>query len=148
MLRIMGMKFDGAVIYSKFHIRRPSNISIGNGTVIGHGATLDGRNGIKIGNNVNLSSEVMIWSMQHDFNCQYFSSEGGPVVIGDFAWISARAIVLPGVVIGEGAVVAAGAVVTKDIKPYTVVGGVPAKYISDRNRNLKYKPSENSLPFI
>lgn len=149
LLRIMGMKITGAVLYSGFHIRKPSRISIGKGTVIGHGATLDGRNGIKIGNNVNFSSEVMIWTMQHDYNASDFRASGGPVVIHDYAWISARAIILPNVIIGEGAVVAAGALVTRNVDPYTVVGGVPAKKIADRNRNLDYSPAKfGALPFI
>lgn len=148
-LRLFGMKINKAIVYGTFYIRRPSKISIGEGTVIGHGVTLDGRNGITIGKNVNFSSEVMIWTMQHDYNDPEFGPSGGPVVIGDYAWISARAIVLPNVTIGEGAVVAAGAVVTKDVEPYTVVGGIPAKKIADRNRDLQYSPvNGGGLPFV
>jgi acetyltransferase-like isoleucine patch superfamily enzyme len=148
-LKLFGAKISKAVLYGGFHIRSPWNISIGNGTVIGHGVTLDGRNGIAIGENVNFSSEVMIWTMQHDYNSPDFCASGGPVVIEDFVWISARAIILPNITIGKGAVVAAGAVVTKDVEPYTVVGGVPAKVIATRNCDLDYSPSKmGSLPFI
>lgn len=149
LLRLIGLKIDKAILYGGFHIRAPSNISIGNGTVIGHGVTLDGRSNIKIGCNVNISSEVMIWSLQHDYNSIDFCSKGGPVLIDDYVWISARAIILPGVIIGKGAVVAAGALVTKNVEPYTVVGGIPAKIIATRNKNLCYCPADiGSLPFI
>ena len=148
-LRILGMKINKAIVYGTFHIRTPSKISIDEGTVIGHGVTLDGRNGITIGKNVNFSSDVMIWTMQHDYNDPHFGPVGGPVVINDYAWISARAIVLPNVTIGAGAVVAAGAVVTKDVEAYTIVGGVPAKKIGDRIQNLDYSPAFNGgLPFV
>jgi len=148
-LQLLGMKINNAILYGTFHIRKPSNITIDQGTVIGHGVTLDGRNGITIGRNVNFSSEVMIWTMQHDYNDPGFGADGGPVVIHDYAWISARAIVLPSVTIGEGAVVAAGAVVTKDVEPYTIVGGVPAKKIAERNNNLEYSPAfGGGLPFV
>ena len=147
-LRAFGMKINKAILDGAFHIRKPSKISIDEGTVIGHGVTLDGRNGITIGKNVNFSSEVMVWTMQHDYNDPSFSASGGAVVIEDYAWISVRVIILPGVTIGEGAVVAAGAVVTKDVEPYTVVGGVPARKISTRNKNLNYRPAKYSLPFL
>jgi maltose O-acetyltransferase len=67
-----------------------------------------------------------------------FGCESAPVVIEDFAWISCRTVVLPGTRIGKGAVVAAGAVVTKDVEPYSIVAGVPAKKIGERSRDLNY----------
>lgn len=99
---------------------------------------VDGRKGVAIGNNVSISMGVRIWSLQHDPQDPYYSAVGGPVVIGDYAWISCNAIVLPGVNIGEGAVVAAGAVVTHDVEPYAIVGGVPAKKIAERTKDLRY----------
>ena len=60
------------------------------------------------------------------------------VHIDDYVWIASRATVLPGVNLGRGAVVACGAVVSRDVAPMTVVGGVPAKYMSDRKSGLKY----------
>lgn len=148
LLKLFDMKIDNSIIYSGFHIRKPSRINIGEGSIIGHGVTLDGRNGITIGKNVNFSSEVMIWTMQHDYNDKHFCASGGPVVICDHVWISVRAIILPNVTIGEGAVIAAGAVVTKDVPPYTVVGGIPAKKIAIRNKDINYKINDFILPFI
>jgi acetyltransferase-like isoleucine patch superfamily enzyme len=135
-------------LYRGFEVRRPSKLSIGNSTVIGHGALLDARMGLTIGNNVNLSNEVMIWTLHHDYNDTGFAAVGSPVVIEDYVWLCSRAIILPGVTIGKGAVVAAGAVVARDVLPYTVVGGVPAKKIADRNRDLTYDLAEAILPII
>lgn len=117
----------------------PDLITIGQHCTIGDTAFLDGRSGLTIGDNVNLGSHVTIYTRQHDVDSPDFAEVGAPVRIGDYAWIASHAIVLPGVVIGEGAVVAAGSVVTKDVAPYTLVGGNPARYIRDRNRDLRYQ---------
>jgi len=140
--RLMGMRIGhGSHIYSGAEVRRPFGVTIGTGTSIGHGAVLDGRGGLTIGNNVNLSSGVWIWTMEHDLNSPHFDVRTAPVKIGDYVWLSCRTIILPGVTIGAGAVVAAGAVVTKDVEPYTVVGGIPAKKIGERRRDLDYDVS-------
>ncbi len=82
---------------------------------------------------------VWIWTMEHDPQDPLYRVKGGPVIIEDYVWISCRVVILPGVTIGEGAVVAAGAVVTKDVAPYTIVGGVPAKEIGTRTKDLRYR---------
>jgi acetyltransferase-like isoleucine patch superfamily enzyme len=136
-------------VYMGAEIRHPAAITVGDDTIIGHDAILDGRHGIRIGNNVNFSTGVWIWTVQHNHNDPFFGDVGGPVVIGDHAWISCRTVILPGVTIGEGAVVAAGAVVTKDVQPYTVVGGVPAKKIADRPRDIRYCLGDGlPIPFV
>ena len=127
------------VIYGGAEIRAPRNVWIGEHAIIGHHAILDGRLGLKIGKNVNLSSGVWIWTMEHDPQAPDFAAKGGEVVIEDFVWISCRAMILPGVRIGQGAVVAAGAVVVNDVPPYAIVGGVPAKVIGQRNKDLTYR---------
>ena len=78
---------------------------------------------------------------QHDINDAMFGSNnsGGSVVIENHAWISSRSVILPHNIIGEGAVVAAGAVVTKSVPAYAIVGGVPAKIIGQRSHTLKYE---------
>ncbi len=144
-----GLKIDAnVVIYSGAEIRNPKALSIKNNCVIGHNAILDARFGITIEENVNLSTGVWIWTTQHDPQHELFKASGAPVYIKKFSWISCRTILLPGVTIGEGAVVAAGAVVTKDVADYTIVGGVPAKMIGARNRNLKYQLGEDYIHFI
>lgn len=130
-----------AVLYGGFEIRSPWRIEIGEGTVIGDESKLDGRNGLIIGNNVNFSTGVWIWTEQHDLNDPNFGSnnKGGRVIIGDRAWVSSRTTILPRVNIGEGCVIAAGAVISKDCEAFCVYGGIPGKKIGERNRNLKYE---------
>lgn len=115
------------------------NIKIGDNVVINRRVYLDGRIGVRIGNNVSISPEVYILSMEHDPNDPKFSTRGGVVSIGDNVWLGARAMILPNVHIGEGAVVAAGAVVTKDVPPYQIVAGVPARQIGNRSRQIDYR---------
>ncbi|WP_337054307.1 acyltransferase [Pseudoxanthomonas sp. USHLN014] len=115
-----------------------AHVRIGDNCVINREVYLDGRVGVVIGNNVNVSFQTCILSLHHDHNAPTFPAIGGAVTIKDHAWIGARALLLPGVTIGEGAVVAAGAVVARDVEPYSVVGGVPAKKIGDRNRDIQY----------
>lgn len=141
--RLFGMQIGrGSHIYMGAEIRGPRRIKIGNGCSIGHNAILDGRYHLTIGNNVNISTGVWIWTRSHDINSPVFAGTRAPVVIEDYVWLSCRSIVLQGVTIGEGAVVAAGALVTKDVEPYTVVGGVPAEKIGERSRELKYELSD------
>lgn len=140
----------------------PSGIEIGNNTIIGNDAFLDGRfkrdwsgnknkigtymsnffspsnRPLKIGNNVSIAGEVRIFTMEHDVDAPDFAEVSSPVVIEDYAVIGTRVTILPGVRIGKGAVVASGAVVTKDVDPYSVVGGVPAKFIKNRSKDLRY----------
>ena len=113
-------------------------VQIGANTVINRDVLLDGRMGLVIGDNVSVSEGVAIFTLEHDPNSPDFANRGAPVRIADRAFIGARAIILPGVTVGEGAVVAAGAVVTHDVPPYTIVGGVPARPIGERRRDLSY----------
>jgi maltose O-acetyltransferase len=114
-------------------------ISLGPRTVINFGCLLDGRiYPVTTGSDVSIGPEASILTLGHEPQSPDFADRGGPVTIGDRAWIGYRAMVLPGVTIGEGAVVAAGAVVTRDVPPYTIVAGNPAAEIGKRNRDLSY----------
>jgi maltose O-acetyltransferase len=129
------------------YLRKMHGIEIGHTTNINIRCMLDSRGGhIHIGNYVDIAPEVNIWTLEHDMQSPGFASQGGPVVIEDYVWIANRAIILPGITIGKGAVVAAGAVVTKDVEPYTIVGGVPAKKIGVRNPNQE--PRKPYRPFL
>lgn len=90
-----------------------------------------------------------IYTEQHDINDPWFESRnsGGKVIVANRAWLSSRTTVLPKVVVGEGAVLASGGLAVKNLEPYGVYGGVPAKKIGTRNQNLKYEFSGAYLPF-
>lgn len=137
-----------ACIYYGVEIRAPWNLYIDDGTIIGDKAILDARNGIYIGKNVNLSTGVWIWTMQHNVNSENFSSEGAPVFISDRSWLSCRTVILPGVHVAEGTVIAAGAVCTKDTEPFKIYGGVPCKKINERSSRLNYMFNGKSLFFL
>jgi acetyltransferase-like isoleucine patch superfamily enzyme len=143
-LACMGAKLGkSVVIYSGFEVRSPWKLVIGDGTTVGHNCILDCRGGITIGSNVNFSSEAAIWTAQHDPQSPTFAIKVAAVVIEDHAWISFRSTVLPGITVHRGAVLAAHAVATKNIPPFVIAGGVPAKIIGPRNENLTYNLADS-----
>lgn len=124
----------------------PSNVVIGKGSIIGQNAFLDGRDKLLIGDFVDMASDVMIYNSEHDINSEDFYPIKAPVIIEDYCFIGPRAIILPGVTIKKGAVVGAGAVVTKDVEEFAIVGGVPAKVIGERQiKDLNYKLGRSRL---
>jgi len=139
--RIAGMRIGyGSRIHMWANFFNPSNIEIGEDTIIGDHVFMDGRAKLKIGNHVDITSYVLIYNSQHDIRSEDFHAEEKEVLIEDYVFIGPRAIVLPGVKIGKGAVVAAGAVVTSDIEPLKIVGGIPAKVIGERGlKNPHYR---------
>jgi acetyltransferase-like isoleucine patch superfamily enzyme len=139
--RFAGVKIGNqSTLHWRCRFFYPQGIKIGANTIIGNDSFLDGRRGIIIGNCVITGSEVAIYTLQHDINDPFFSVKGGPVIIEDYVYLGTRAIILPGVKIGYGAVVMAGAVVTHDIPAFHVVGGVPARFVRERKQDLRYKP--------
>ncbi|MFA6080873.1 MAG: acyltransferase [Patescibacteria group bacterium] len=139
--RIAGIKIGkGSTIHTKARFYDPRNISVGADTIIGEGVVLDGRDQLSIGSHVDIATEVMIYNSEHNINDENFAADNGKVIIEDYVFIGPRAIILAGVTIGRGAIVGAGAVVTKDVPPYAIVGGVPAKIIGERrNKDLHYR---------
>lgn len=87
---------------------------------------------IILGDNATISQGVKLCTASHDISSKIMELTYEPITIGANAWVAGWSIILPGVTIGEGAIVAAGAVVTKDVEPWTVVGGNPAKFIMKR----------------
>ena len=129
----------------------PKNITIGENVWVGASCVFSGHGGINIGNNVSFGPQVMIWSEKHDFqkptlipyDSSFIKKE---VNIEDNVWLGARSTIVPGVRIGEGAVVGMGSVVTKDVPAGAVVGGNPAKIIKYRDMETYYKlKNENKI---
>lgn len=141
MYKLGGLKIGkGSKIHIGARFFYPENITIGKGSIIGDNIFLDGRDNLTIGNHVDIASSVMIYNSEHDINSEDFQAIIAPVKIGDYVFIGPRAIILPGVNIGKGAVIAAGAVVTKDVADFAIVGGVPAQVIGERKqKDLHYK---------
>jgi acetyltransferase-like isoleucine patch superfamily enzyme len=136
---LVGMRIAArASVHRNCRSFHPAGISIGFGSVINRNVLLDGRSGLRIGDNVSISEGVAIFTLDHDPNSPTFEEQGAPVNIGNRVFIGAQAIILPGVALGEGAVVGAGAVVTHDVPPFTIVAGVPARPIGERRRDLAY----------
>jgi acetyltransferase-like isoleucine patch superfamily enzyme len=136
---VLGLKIGrGAALHMHCFITG-RHVAIGKRTVINRGCYLDGRGGLTIGEDVSVSPDCYLLTLGHDPRDPEFGAKAGPVSIGDRAWIGARALVLPGVAIGEGAVVGAGAVVTRDVEPYAIVAGNPARKVGERARDLTYR---------
>jgi maltose O-acetyltransferase len=121
------------------------NLNMGKNSVINQKCRLDNRGRITIGENVSISSEVCILTADHDLQSCDFTGRICPVTIEDYVFIGTRAMILPGVTLSKGCAVAAGAVVTKSVPPFTIVAGVPAKPIGIRPTNLQYRLSYRRL---
>lgn len=144
--QVMHLKIGtGSALHMGLQLYTYGHITLGDHCVIDRDCALDGRGEITIGNNVNISPEVMILTAYHDPDSEDFRGVHKPVVIEDNAWIATRAMILPGVTIGKGAIVAAGAVVTKNVAPKTIVGGNPAKIIRERHGQQSYQLSYQRL---
>ena len=139
--RLFGMKIGrGSTIHMFAHFYNPFNIVIGEDSIIGEYAVLDGRDKLVIGSHVDIASNVMIYNAEHDVRDPNFRAIQAPVIIEDYVFIGPRAIILPGVTVKRGAVIGAGAVVTRDVEEGSIVGGVPAKEIGKRDtKDLNYR---------
>lgn len=144
--KLMGARIGkGSFLFRRTEVLFPKGLLIGKNSTVGWFALIDARGGICIGDNVTLASYVKLVTGTHDTKSAKFEASFLPIRIDNYAWICTGATICSNVHIGEGAVVAAGAVVTKDVPPYTIVGGVPARKIGDRCRELAYCPS---TPFL
>ena len=116
----------------------PKGLKLADHVAVGWFAELDARGGITVEHDTNISSHVKMITGSHDIDDPDYTADFKPIHIGHHCWIGTGAIVLQNVRIGDGAVVAAGAVVTKDVPAYTVVGGIPARVIRERRQDLNY----------
>jgi maltose O-acetyltransferase len=112
---------------------RRNGVRIGRNSYINRRCTLDVRGGLTIGDNVSVSPEVMFLAGSHDVHDPRFGDMTRPIAVEDHAFIGTRAMILPGVTVGRGAVVTAGSIVARDVAPMTIVAGVPARRVGTRN---------------
>jgi acetyltransferase-like isoleucine patch superfamily enzyme len=137
--RVMGFEIDaGTAVFLGARFTAARGLKIGVYSVVNQDCRLDTRGTITIGSYTSISPEVTIITADHDPRSPAFHGRTKPVTIGKHVWIGTRAMLLPGVTVGEGAVVAAGSVVSKDVAPYTIVAGIPARKIAERPFDLKY----------
>lgn len=131
MERLIGKKLDNTFrLFPPFYTDFGKNITIGKDVFINSGCHFQDQGGITIGDGSLIGHNVVLATINHDLNPKNDrKNHYAPIKIGAHVWIGSNATVLPGVSIGDWAVVAAGAVVTKDVPPYTVVGGLPAKVL-------------------
>lgn len=131
MERLIGKKLDDTFrLFPPFYTDFGKNITIGKDVFINSGCHFQDQGGITIGDGSLIGHNVVLATINHDLNPKNDrKNHYAPIKIGAHVWIGSNATVLPGVSIGDWAVVAAGAVVTKDVPPYTVVGGLPAKVL-------------------
>ncbi|KKQ25801.1 MAG: Bacterial transferase hexapeptide repeat protein [Candidatus Woesebacteria bacterium GW2011_GWA1_37_8] len=133
-LKKMGRNVD---IMKSVKIMSPQKVEIGHYVLLNDGVIIGGQKGVSIGNYVMLSYNVNLVSENHAYQNPLLPIKkqgyfGGPIVIDDDVWIGANAVILPNVTIGKGAIVGANAVVTNNVAPYSIVGGIPAKHIKYR----------------
>jgi acetyltransferase-like isoleucine patch superfamily enzyme len=118
--------------YPNCIIINPVNISIGNDSFFNYNCLLSAYQKISIGSRVSISYNVKIITETHDYKDKNFSVILKPVVIENDVWVGAGAIILPGITIGQGAVIAAGSVVKDNVEPWSIVSGNPAIHIKYR----------------
>ena len=137
LLRLFGARLNtsrgGYVsVHPGANIACPWNLAAGNLTSFSNHSWIYALDKITIGEKTCIGEYVKLLAGYHDISTRNFAFRTRPIAVGSCVWIATGAIVLPGVTIGDGAVVAAGSVVTKDVEPWTVVGGNPAKFIKKR----------------
>jgi len=154
--RVLGIQIGRHVgvfmgTYMSFHGLRENRrrgIRIGKNTRINRRCTLDLRGGLTIGENVSISPEVMFLAASHDVDHPAFADVARPIVVEDHAFIGTRAMILPGVTVGRGAVVVAGSQVSKDVPAMTIVGGSPARPIGMRDPGATAYALDGALPLL
>jgi len=136
----LGAFGDGTGVQRGCRFLNGRKVHFGCRAVANFGCLFDGRHyEIRIGEDVSIGPEAALLTLGHEPNAPDFADRGGPVTIGDRVWIGYRAIVLPGVEIGEGAVIGAGSVVARNVPPFAIVVGSPAQIVGERRHDLTYR---------
>jgi acetyltransferase-like isoleucine patch superfamily enzyme len=123
-------------------------VTVGERSVIGDRCTVDGRGGVRIGSDTNISGGTSIFSAGHDVRSPIFAGVTAAVTIGDRCWIASRALILPGTTVGEGAVLAGGTVVRGTLQEWTVYAGNPGEPVAQRPHDAQIVLEEYRAPFM
>ena len=139
-LRALGARLGrGVTVFRGTTVIGVQHLALGERVQVGFRVVLDARGGLSVSHDVLLSSDVQLLTARHNLDSPDFEREVEPIVIGDHAWVGTRAVVLAGVTVNRGGVVAAGAVATRDVPPRAIVGGVPARQVGERSGGLEYR---------
>ncbi len=139
-LRVLGVKLGrGVCVFRGTTVIGAQELVLGDRVQIGFRVVLDARGGLTVGEDVLVSSDSQLLTANHNVDSDDFERQVAPIEIADHAWIATRAIVLAGVSVGQGAVVSAGGVATRDVPARTVVGGVPARRVAERSGGIDYR---------
>ncbi len=123
---------DNVQVFPPFYTECGLNITLGKGVFINCGCHLQDWGSITIGDHTLIGSQVVLVTINHDLDCtKRGNNKPASITIGKQVWIGSHATILPRVTVGDGAIIAAGAVVTKDVPAHTIVAGVPAKIIKE-----------------
>ncbi len=141
-LKLKGVSIGSISIIGKININgKGKNLFIGNEVFIASNVHFTTHDMVKIGDKVVINNDCKFYTASHDIDSPEWSMTKAPIIINDFAWVASGAIILPGVTIGKGAVIGAGSVVSRDVLPYDVVAGNPAKVIKHRKKqDFTYSP--------
>lgn len=143
-LRLFGIRIGkGSCIHRNCKFFHIGKFTMGTHSVVNFNCYLDNRRGITIGNNVGIAHGTRIYTLGHNIDSAMFETKGASVVIEDNVFIFSNVMIMPGVTIGNGAIVLPGSVVTKSVPPRKIVGGNPAKIIRERTAEIDYNQSYN-----
>lgn len=143
-LRLWGARIGrGVAISHGLTVRRARALVLGDDVYIAENVVLDARGGLTIGESSSINTGAQIWTAQHDWEDEDFAYVSASTAIGHHCWLSARSVTLPGVSVGDGTVVAAGAVVSKSLPAWHLAAGVPATAVRPRPANLEYRLRAN-----
>jgi acetyltransferase-like isoleucine patch superfamily enzyme len=146
---VMGYSLaDGALIQVGVRFAGRGRVTMGEHSLMNNGCLIDNRGQIVIGRSVSLSYGTTIWTKGHAIDDPEFRTTSGSVTIQDRVWTCAGSVVLPGVTMGEGSVSLTSSVVTKDVEPWTVVGGNPAVPVRRRSADIAYDIDNHRRPWM
>jgi putative colanic acid biosynthesis acetyltransferase WcaF len=141
-LRALGLRHGPhCFLFGSSEVICPEKIELEGYCHIGRYCQIDGRGGIRVGRNVVIASHTLLLTADHDVQSTDFHGRLGSIAIEDRVWLASRVTVLKGVTVGQGAVVAAGSVVHRDVPAWSIVSGVPAEKIGERNADQTYEIS-------